>query len=444
MRRSLRCLLTGVAATVASVTAAAAQELAHDSVRSTRYEETFDLVWQTVASGFYDPAFGGRDWEAIGREFRARAVQAPSDSGFYVTLNAMLFRLGVSHIGVIPEDHPEWIGAPAVFADGDIGVEVRVVGGQIVVTRVRPDSPGALAGLRPGAVVREVNGLTVEQLRREALAEPRPALDDRLLVNERVQAEFYGPAGAETAVSWIERDGSARAVSLLREERPGGTEFMDGLPPMFLECEVRWERADIGYIRFNAFHPRLLDRILAALDEFQRAAGVIIDVRGNVGGAIGVRRALVERLVPEAVPFWTYRYRDRTEELVVEPASTTYGGTLVVLTDAMSASSAEEFAGGLQAIGRATVVGVRTPGNVLVAEVVQLPYGATLVFPVAETRVADGTVLEGRGVIPDHPVALTPESLAEGRDLHLEVAVAVVEGRALPTLEPASSWPPQR
>lgn len=391
-----------------------------------QYAETFDAVWRTVETRFYDSTFGGRDWAEIGRSYRSRALQARSDSVFYVTLNAMLFELGVSHIGVIPEDHPEWIGAPAVFADGDIGVDVRVLDGEVVITRVRPGSPAAAAALAPGMRIREVNGNTLEQLRQTALAKPRPALDPQVLVHEQVQQQFFGPAGTDVAFAWIGTDGARHEAVVRREPRPGRAEFMEGIPPMFLEFEARWLGAGIGYVRFNAFHPALLDRILAALDDFQDAAGVIVDVRGNVGGAIGVRRTLVERLVPEAVPFWIYRYRDHTEELVVHPAATTYAGPLVIVTDRLSASSSEEFAGGLQAIGRATVVGDRTPGIVLVADVVRLPLGATLVCPVAETRVADGTVLEGRGVIPDRPVSLTAESLVAGRDLQLEAAVAVL------------------
>ena len=392
------------------------------------YGEVFDAAWETVGERHYDSTFGGRDWEALGRRYRAIALRAASDSAFYVTLNTMLFELGVSHVGVIPAEHPEWIGAPAVFADGGIGVDVRVIGGEIVVTRVRPGSSGGSAGLRPGSVIQAVSGRSARQLREEALAEPRPSLDDRLLINEKAQSEFFGPSGTEVDVAWLDAEGVSHSAAIGREPRPGGTEFMEGIPPMFLEFEARWERPGVGYVRFNAFHPALLEPILEALDEFQNAAGVMIDVRGNVGGAIGVRRTLVERLVSEPVAFWNYRYRDRTEELVVEPAATTYGGALVILTDAMSASSSEEFAGGLQAIGRARVVGERTPGMVLVADVVQLPHGATLVYPVAETRVADGTVLEGRGVIPDLEVSLTPESLALGHDLQLEAAAELITG----------------
>jgi carboxyl-terminal processing protease len=356
------------------------------------------------------------------------ALRAESDSAFYVTLNAMLFELGVSHIGVIPEEHPEWIGAPAVFAAAGIGVDVRVIDARIVVTRVRPGSAGARAGLRPGSIIQHVDGRTSQQLREEALSEPRPALDDRLLLNEHAQSQFLGPTGSEVEVSWIDGDGVSHTATIRRETRPNRAEFMEGIPPMFLEFEARWEGPGVGYVRFNAFHPALLEQILDALDVFQNAPGLIIDVRGNAGGAIGVRRTLVERVVPDPVVFWRYRYRDHIEELVVQPAPRVYRGRLVVLADAVSASSSEEFAGGLQAIGRAQVVGERTPGMVLVADVIELPHGATLVYPMAETVVADGTVLEGRGVIPDVEVNLTLQSLADGRDLQLQAAIELVVG----------------
>ena len=71
-------------------------------------EHAFTQVWETINSSFYDETFGGRDWRALGDEYREKALSAPTEKEFYITLNTMLFRLGVSHIGVIPNDHPEW------------------------------------------------------------------------------------------------------------------------------------------------------------------------------------------------------------------------------------------------------------------------------------------------------------------------------------------------
>lgn len=52
---------------------------------------------------------------SVGDEYRDKAPSAPTEKEFYVTPNTMPFRLEVSHIGVIPNDHPELIGAPASF-----------------------------------------------------------------------------------------------------------------------------------------------------------------------------------------------------------------------------------------------------------------------------------------------------------------------------------------
>lgn len=57
-----------------------------------------------------------------------------------------------------------------------------------------------------------------------------------------------------------------------------------------------------------------------------------------------------------------------------------------------------------------------------------LPVGAYFVFPVAETQTSKGTVLERRGVIPDIEALFTQESLKEGRDIQLEVAIDEIKG----------------
>jgi carboxyl-terminal processing protease len=92
----------------------------------------------------------------------------------------------------------------------------------------------------------------------------------------------------------------------------------------------------------------------------------------------------------------------------------------------MSASSAEEFSGALQAIGRAVVVGERSAGICVTADVLQLSNGAVLMYPNAQTRTADGTVLEGRGVIPDITVILECSQLLEGIDAQLQAAIQTI------------------
>lgn len=188
-----------------------------------------------------------------------------------------------------------------------------------------------------------------------------------------------------------------------------------------------------GYIRFNTFHPAVVDRLLGAVDKMRGAAGLVIDIRGNTGGALGVRKALADRMVRERRLCWTYRGRRGDEQIYLDPPTRPYTGPLAILTDALSSSAAEEFPGAMQALGRAAIIGERTPGIVLVAEVLPLSNGDTLIYPVAKTILSDGTVLEGRGVIPDIEVQHTAKALLEGRDLQLEAAIRHLRNQASET-----------
>lgn len=415
---------------LSAVCCAPSSETSGASSRSDRatYAATLDQVWETLSQSYFDPTFGGMSWEGLRDRYRDRIIAAESDSVFYVTLNEMLFELGVSHLGVIPRDHPEWIGAPSVFADGDVGVDVRLLEDAIVVVDVDPGSPAEEAGLRAGCVVSSIDDATLEAIREDALMPPNPPIDERLRVVQAVQEKLYGAAGAEVALTFVDLPGAEHRVTLTRRRRPGRVEIVEGLPPAFLEFEGRWIGEDLGYIRFNSFHPALLDTILEAIDAMREADGIIFDLRGNPGGVFPVRRAIVEHLIRERGVIWRYEHRNETRNVVLAPVPNGYAGAVAIVTDVLSASSAEEFAGALQAIGRAVVIGERTPGIVLTAEVVELPIGASLVYPNARTLTADGMAFEGRGVIPDVPVELRRTDLAAGHDTQIDAAVRRLRG----------------
>ena len=124
----------------------------------------------------------------------------------------------------------------------------------------------------------------------------------------------------------------------------------------------------------------------------------------------------------ERTLMWRYKRREGIEEAYLDPAQRVYDGTVVVLIDVMSMSSAEEFSGGLQATGRAVIVGERSPGIVLTAEIMQLPNGAIFMYPSGGTTTANGSVLEGNGVSPDIEVALDRGLLLQGIDSQVEAA----------------------
>jgi C-terminal processing protease CtpA/Prc len=100
---------------------------------------------------------------------------------------------------------------------------------------------------------------------------------------------------------------------------------------------------------------------------------------------------------------------------------------VVVLIDVMTKSSSEFFAACTQAIGRAAVIGERSPGSVGPANTMPLPNGATFMYLYAQEASLDGTVLEDHGVIPDIEVALDRTLLSKGIDSQLQAAIDHIE-----------------
>ncbi len=386
--------------------------------------DCFETVWQTVDDTFPDPTFGGVDWKAMHGQYEPLIKDAKGDDEFFLALNRMLWELNVSHLAVIPNQ--PLFNLERASAEGDIGIDVRMIGGDAVITKVRSASPAARAGLRPGNVIRCIDGATIQQIGAESTAFRMPPYNERSCVADlaaNVRLRTCGEPGTVTSIVYLNGQ-SEHKVDLVRTMREDKSVLVEGAPPAFLEVESRRLEGNVGYLWFNRFDPALLEQLLDAIDELSDASGLILDLRGNDGGFFEVRKALLERVVRQHVLIWRQEGRRGWDEIYLEPATQGYSGPLVVLVDELSGSSSEEVAGGLQAIGRATVMGNRTSGRVLIAEVKGLPNGALFVYPVAITRLADGTVLEGRGVVPDVEVALDPELLLQGRDSQLEAALA--------------------
>jgi carboxyl-terminal processing protease len=100
-----------------------------------------------------------------------------------------------------------------------------------------------------------------------------------------------------------------------------------------------------------------------------------------------------------------------------------FKGPVAILTDALSASTSEIFASGMQRIGRARVFGERSAGAALPALMKRLPSGDVFVHAVADFTDPNGERIEGAGTVPDVEVPLSIEVLEQGRDGPLEAAV---------------------
>jgi C-terminal processing protease CtpA/Prc len=75
----------------------------------------------------------------------------------------MLFELNISHNAVVPPDDVAQID-PILSADGSIGVDIRMIEGNGVITTVKSGSIGDQGGLRSGYSIKSIDGIDIEKI----------------------------------------------------------------------------------------------------------------------------------------------------------------------------------------------------------------------------------------------------------------------------------------
>jgi len=391
---------------------------------NSEYLQVFEAVWSTINETYFDPDFGGLDWEAIHAKYEPLITSADDDETLYRLLNQMLWELKVSHAAVGPAE--EWLSAePVVWKAGETGIDIRLLDDKAVITRVNAGSPAEEAGLRLGFIIQSIEGTSVEQIITEVEGHLSPPYNPAGRIDgltRHLLSLIYADPGTCVSLAYLDgkdelHEGCVKRILRLRVGNTGG-----GLPPSYLEFESRRLESGVGYIRFNTFHPDLMPDLVQAIATLQDAPGIIIDLRGNPGGEFDTDGQMAAHFLDGNVTFGKIRTRSGTTpwDLTGENA---YAGPLVILIDALSFSGSEFVASGMQAVGRAVIIGERSPGGASAANVKPLPNSAILVYPVAELLTPDGKVVEGNGVIPDINVVLERSQLLEGIDAQLQAAI---------------------
>ncbi|MCB0112114.1 MAG: PDZ domain-containing protein, partial [Caldilineaceae bacterium] len=319
------------------------------------------------------------DWDAYYEKYLPKVEEAEAADNlalYFLALFDLAQELGDKHVFVTADPagitSPEAIatyGQGLSFGGGRIGAQtVELDDGRIIVASVTPDSPAAEAELTFGTEIVSVNGAPVQ----EALENVRSLYfpgSDAALHYRQVQYLLSAVPGTEMEVGYI---------------LPGATEVttttfpvVPGVPPLdepgFMPMEYDVV-GNFGYVHWSFFRrtgiaTHIFADFIKTMNQYY-VSGIIIDLRGNGGGADLMEDAVLSYLYSAEEPYThdgttKFHYNTGTGEWVSEFESTQLSapagvapflGAVVVLVDTDCASACEFLSYGLQRTGRATVV----------------------------------------------------------------------------------------
>jgi carboxyl-terminal processing protease len=406
---------------------------------------SFDDVWQTVHDTFYDPTFGGVNWDALRGELRPGVERAASPADARRVIDGLIARLGQSHFTILPSVATADDTLPG---EATVPVEVRITGGDVLITANDGDDSVARAGLHPGQTLVSIDGRPAAALIAEATgANARAKNFDAW---RRVYRALHGQTGSIASLVVRAPGGATSTVPFARVIESGQPLTLGNLPMFHVRVATNEATTPahkpVGVIGFNLWMTPINAPVDAAIDRYRHDAGLVIDVRGNPGGLATMITGIAGYLLDKPVRLAMSHMRGATLEYDANPRVVTadgrrvepFAGPVAILVDELTGSTSECFAASLQSIGRARIFGRPTMGQALPAVTKRLPDGDVFMYALGDFVTSTGHRIEGDGVTPDVVVPLSAASLAAGHDATLEAALAWMD-----TARPASQMSPK-
>lgn len=388
-------------------------------LRENRSQEILDDLYEKVSRYYPDPDFAAKNRKYYERR-RAKVLAAGNDRELAVELNKLLGDFGDSHMTLLPplpdsaEKAEKILSAPPPSdKDMDAGIDVVESDGRVLVLRVRKGSPAEKAGVRPGLEILEIGDLPLIESaspnHRWAVLAPDllscAARNGKIRLRARTPQEVcafeFAPVPSEKSCSFL-----------------GSLPLRGGY-----YSELRHD--GIGYIHFTVFSNDIMKRVREdVLGKLKDAHGLILDLRGNVGGTLDSVEWLAAWTSPEKISFGTMSFRGGEVRLKSTPQKQGFKGPLAVIIDNNSYSSAEIFAAGIQDADAGRVFGVRSAGQCLPSTVIRLKHGFRLQTVAGNEVRESGKRIEKQGVSPDTVISADVKGLLKGKDLPAEAAAA--------------------
>ena len=392
------------------------------------------IIKEDISKHYYDPAFHGIDLDARFKLAESKMKLTKSNAEVFGVIAQVLLDFNDSHTAFIPPQRQSVI---------EYGWLMKMFGDSGYITEVRPHSDAEAQGLRPGDQVISIDGIRPNRTNTWIFYYLYYRLAPRPLVKLVVQSpgEPARPLEVKAKVQMNKRTiDLTDTIDLNKYEREGDDDELMSAQRFgtFGDDLIIWKMPHFDLTR---------DEVDVQIDRVKKHRALILDLRGNLGGAEEALLRLIGNLCDHDVTVGELKRRKETKPLIAKTRGDGgFKGKLVVLVDSESASAAEVLARVVQLEKRGVVLGDRTSGKVMRSRVYPhqmgldtvIVYGASVTD--ADIIMSDGVSLEGAGVTPNLVLLPSATDLRAHEDPVLSGAASLL-GVKLDAVEAGKLFP---
>ncbi|MBU2955100.1 carboxy terminal-processing peptidase [Marinobacter sp. F3R08] len=386
-----------------------------------------DALWlKRIKNAVLAQRLNGSDDEAIVEALRRRyegqlkrAYQARSEDAFQAYMNAFTgmwdphtsyfsprtsenfninMSLSLEGIGAVLQSDNEYTKVVRLVPGGPASNQGQLQPADRIVSVAQEDEkPVNVIGWRLDEVVDLIRGPRNSTVTLEVI--PANASDETIteaIAIKRDEVKLEEQSASKDIIR-LERSGKEYAIGVIT------------IPTFYADFQAM-QAGDPNYKSTTRDVRKLIEEL-----EAEGVEGLVIDLRNNGGGALHEANDLVGLFIDKGP---TVQIRNASNDVQVlndgDP-SVAYDGPLVVLTNRMSASASEIFAGAIQDYGRGLVVGSQTFGKGTVQAVRPLNHGQLKITQSKFYRVSGGST-QHKGVIPDIEIPSRIDKTRIGED----------------------------
>ncbi len=371
-----------------------------------RQTRVFDTLWSALNDQYLYADFGGVNWELLRTEYQSKIKGGLTHPQFEEAMSALVGNLPPDSVVYQTRTERIEIELQDTSLYSGIGAYISVRNEpkpHIVIMSIIEGSPAEAAGLLPHDSIYSIDGNPV-------------TAEEGLDVVRRVRGE----EGATVTLEVGSPDGSRHTVKVTRAKLTAADALKGGL---FADTGIVYLRLPV------TADSSMLNQIAGNLDEFGKRSelrGIILDLRVARSGS-GWPLAEMLALFGNGDLGKFYMRNDSTPikiEGVNISGSQTLRLALIVGPD--TEGLVEIFAAALQDSGRATVIGLPTPGKFFGYQTVSLPDGSRLTFAVSSYETDSGRDLGEFGVEPDVKVDADWDEVDAENDPAIEMAFEII------------------